>query len=146
MPTRRWDWRGLDKIVLAPRQWPKAAKDVREANSGTPVLGAWLVWTSPLKSPLTKRDTCGGTKTSTAEDRRPRTASMRNYLCCEVESYSRSLGSLKSAVSLMLPWPNWGKFSVFGSPGSKFEAVSSGGNSTSVWRKVSRAALSPSPK
>jgi PemK-like, MazF-like toxin of type II toxin-antitoxin system len=43
-------------------------------------------------------------------------------------TYSRSLGSLKSTPSLMLPWPNCGKPAALGFPGSRLEAVSSGGN------------------
>src|SRR5262249_58109276 len=76
-----------------------------------------------------------------------------------MELYSGSLGSLNSTVSLMLPWPCCGKPGVFGSPGSRFDAVSSGGNSTSdsrnrrtascldseSWAKASRdACASPS--
>src|SRR6267142_6424510 len=47
------------------------------------------------------------------------------------DSYSGSFGLLKSAVSLMLPCPNWGKPNVLRLPGSSVEAVSSGGKRTS---------------
>src|SRR2546421_1535944 len=50
------------------------------------------------------------------------------------QSYSGSAGLLKSTLSLMLPCPNWGNPAVSLLPGFKFEAVSSGGNSTSEFR------------
>jgi len=51
-------------------------------------------------------------------------------------SHSGSVVSLNSTVNLMLPWPNCGKLGFVGSPGSKVDAVSSGGNNTSEFRKV----------
>jgi hypothetical protein len=57
--------------------------------------------------------------------------------------YSTSVGSLNKTVSLMLPCPNCGYPVAAGLPGSRFEAVSSGGNNTSEFRKASRAADLP---
>ena len=57
--------------------------------------------------------------------------------------YSTSVGSLNKTVSLMLPCPNCGYPVAAGLPGSRFEAVSSGGNNTSEFRKVSMAADLP---
>src|SRR6266404_2178548 len=59
-------------------------------------------------------------------------------------TYSGSAGSLNSTVNLMLPWPNCGNPFFVGSPGSRFDAVSSGGNSTSEFRNVCRAICSGS--
>lgn len=50
--------------------------------------------------------------------------------------YSGSVGSLNSDVNLILPCPNCGKLGLAGSPGSKFDAVSSGGNNTSELRSA----------
>src|SRR5215475_10689808 len=50
--------------------------------------------------------------------------------------HSGSVGSLNNTVSLILPWPYCGKFGVAGCPGSRLEAVSSGGNNTSEFRNV----------
>src|SRR5262245_3671609 len=47
-------------------------------------------------------------------------------------------GVVKSTLSLMLPWPLWGKFGSDGFPGSRFEAVSSGGK----MMRLSRASRS----
>ena len=60
-----------------------------------------------------------------------------------IPHHSGSVGSLNSTVSLMLPWPNCGKFCFVGSAGSRFEAVSSGGNRTSESRKLSRLLACP---
>ena len=50
-------------------------------------------------------------------------------------AYSGSVGSLNSAGSRMLPCPYCGKPAVLRSPGLRLDAVSSGGNSTSEFRK-----------
>src|SRR5882672_12639079 len=57
--------------------------------------------------------------------------------------YSGSAGLLNSTVNLMLPWPNCGKPSLVWSPGSRLDAVSSGGNNTSELRNVCSATCSP---
>ena len=51
------------------------------------------------------------------------------------------VGSLNSTGKRMLPCPRCGKPGAFGFPGSRFEAVSSGGNSTSEFRNSSTAVL-----
>ncbi|EEF60712.1 hypothetical protein [Pedosphaera parvula] len=50
--------------------------------------------------------------------------------------YSGSVGALKRTVSLMLPWPFWGKLTAVWSPGLRVEAVSSGGKTWSQDRSV----------
>src|SRR5215475_6669024 len=50
--------------------------------------------------------------------------------------YSGSPGLLKSTVKRMLPWPNCGKPVANGSPGSRLDAVSSGGNRMSEFKKA----------
>ncbi len=54
--------------------------------------------------------------------------------------HSGSVGSLNRTVSFMLPCPNWGKFGVVRTPGSRVEAVSSGGKRTRESRNFSTAA------
>src|SRR5947207_1242741 len=54
-------------------------------------------------------------------------------------TYSGSAGLLKSTPSFMLPCPACGKLVALGFPGSRFDAVSSGGKSTSELRKSSTA-------
>ena len=61
------------------------------------------------------------------------------FSCSATMAYSGSVGSSKSAVNLMLPWLNCGKPGVFGLPGSRFEAVSSGGNRICEFRNFSNA-------
>jgi hypothetical protein len=58
--------------------------------------------------------------------------------------HSGSFGLLKRTVNLMLPCPLCGKLGALGFPGSKLEAVSSGGNNTSVSRKCNMSKASPS--
>src|SRR6266481_2192147 len=59
--------------------------------------------------------------------------------------HSGSLGLLKRTVNLILPCPFCGKLGALGFPGSKLEAVSSGGNNESVSRKCRRSPASPWP-
>src|SRR6266571_6121043 len=54
-------------------------------------------------------------------------------------SYSGSEGLLNNTVNLMLPCPNCGKLVLLGSPGSRFDAVSSGGNRIRELRKACSA-------
>src|SRR5262249_40255381 len=61
-------------------------------------------------------------------------------------AYSRSVGSLKRAPSLMLPWATCGNPAAVGSPGSRFEAVSSGGKRTSEARKSISAPRPAGPR
>src|SRR5262245_19132709 len=63
-----------------------------------------------------------------------RTTTIRNYW-----SYSGSLGLLKRTVNLMLPCPNCGKFGALRFPGSRFDAVSSGGKRIRERRKLIRS-------
>jgi HlyD family secretion protein len=58
--------------------------------------------------------------------------------CCI--AHSGSLGSLNRSVSLMLPCPNCGKLTRLRFPGSRFEAVSSGGKMINELRNASIAA------
>src|SRR5262249_5245982 len=60
-------------------------------------------------------------------------------------AYSLSIGSSNSTPSLTLPCPSCGKPDAFGLPGSRFDAVSSGGNSTSVSRNSRTAIRPPAP-
>src|SRR5262249_43613988 len=50
--------------------------------------------------------------------------------------YSGSAGLLNSKPRRMLPWPNCGKPEAKRSPESKLDAVSSGGNRMSEFRKL----------
>src|SRR5439155_4238999 len=58
------------------------------------------------------------------------------------QGYSGSAGLLKSALSLMLPWPNWGKPAAARFPAFRLDAVSSGGKITSEFRNASTASRS----
>ncbi len=64
---------------------------------------------------------------------------LRNFFYgISLNAYSRSLGLLNSTVSFMLPCPICGNPSAPRFPGSRFDAVSSGGKRTSALRKASR--------
>src|SRR5215472_2651569 len=55
----------------------------------------------------------------------------------EPPDYSGSLGLLNNTVSLMLPCPNCGKLAAWRFPGSRLDAVSSGGKRISEFKKSS---------
>ena len=76
-----------------------------------------------------------GANTLTIELERPPALFGEGGPSVSCRCYSGSVGSLNSTVNLM-PCPNCGKLLLLGSAGSRFDAVSSGGNSTSEFRKT----------